>query len=458
MKRREIARKFPEIVEFAGVEQFIDTPVKRYSSGMSVRLAFAVAAHLEPEILLVDEVLAVGDAEFQRRCLGRMEDLSDSGRTVSSSRTRCRRSRSSATGRSGSTKGEIVLDGPSAEVVAHYLQSGFGGTGRAASGPISRRRRATISCGCARSASSQDEEEAGCGRRPPPGRDRDRLHGPPPRDPPVFPKIKVVDQRGDVAFNAMDTSARWHEPRRARRLRRRRPGSRGTSSTRGWRPSHVGDLLARRARSSIRTRAATDAVSFHVQDPGEGDSARGLFTGQWKGSSGRCSTGRPRSAELVRIVGIVLVRNEDVYRRAGDPERRRASATGSTSSTTCRRTARRRSSARSPASSTISTCGGPARARVSHELLEPYAGTDTWVLRRRRRRALRPGGSRPAPRDDSAEASSRTPSGCRQRAALRLARRAAPTRHRVPLAAGRPDHEALQLRRDRRLDRLRPSG
>ena len=74
MRRRDIARKFPEIVEFAGVEQFIDTPVKRYSSGMSVRLAFAVAAHLEPEVLLIDEVLAVGDAEFQRRCLGRMED------------------------------------------------------------------------------------------------------------------------------------------------------------------------------------------------------------------------------------------------------------------------------------------------------------------------------------------------------------------------------------------------
>ena len=73
-ERREIARKFDEIVEFAGVEPFIDTPVKRYSSGMYVRLAFAVAAHLEPEILLVDEVLAVGDAEFQRKCLGRMED------------------------------------------------------------------------------------------------------------------------------------------------------------------------------------------------------------------------------------------------------------------------------------------------------------------------------------------------------------------------------------------------
>jgi len=82
MKRREIGLKFPEIVEFAGVEKFIDTPVKRYSSGMYVRLAFAVAAYLEPEILLVDEVLAVGDAEFQRRCLGRMQDFGASGRTV----------------------------------------------------------------------------------------------------------------------------------------------------------------------------------------------------------------------------------------------------------------------------------------------------------------------------------------------------------------------------------------
>ena len=70
MRRREIAARFDEIVEFAGVERFLDTPVKRYSSGMYVRLAFAVAAHLEPEILLVDEVLAVGDAEFQRKCLG----------------------------------------------------------------------------------------------------------------------------------------------------------------------------------------------------------------------------------------------------------------------------------------------------------------------------------------------------------------------------------------------------
>src|SRR6202046_1026470 len=83
MSRVEIKRKFDEIVAFAEVEKFLDTPVKHYSSGMYVRLAFAVAAHLEPEILIVDEVLAVGDSEFQKKCLGKMQDVSTSeGRTV----------------------------------------------------------------------------------------------------------------------------------------------------------------------------------------------------------------------------------------------------------------------------------------------------------------------------------------------------------------------------------------
>jgi len=82
MSRAEIARRFEEIVEFSGVARFIDTPVKRYSSGMYLRLAFSVAAHLEPEILLVDEVLAVGDAEFQKKCLGKIGDVARSGRTV----------------------------------------------------------------------------------------------------------------------------------------------------------------------------------------------------------------------------------------------------------------------------------------------------------------------------------------------------------------------------------------
>jgi lipopolysaccharide transport system ATP-binding protein len=82
MKRIEIVRKFDEIVDFSGVENFLDTPLKHYSSGMQLRLAFAVAAHLEPEILIIDEVLAVGDAEFQKKCLGKMQAVSKSGRTI----------------------------------------------------------------------------------------------------------------------------------------------------------------------------------------------------------------------------------------------------------------------------------------------------------------------------------------------------------------------------------------
>ncbi len=82
MRRHEIRRKLDEIVAFADVEKFLDTPIKRFSSGMYTRLAFAVAAHMEPEILVVDEVLAVGDANFQKKCLGKLGELSGSGRTV----------------------------------------------------------------------------------------------------------------------------------------------------------------------------------------------------------------------------------------------------------------------------------------------------------------------------------------------------------------------------------------
>jgi lipopolysaccharide transport system ATP-binding protein len=122
MSKSEITRKFDEIVDFAEIEKFIDTPVKHYSSGMYVRLAFAVAAHLEPEILLVDEVLAVGDASFQKKCLGKMGDVSKSGRTivfVSHNMTAMRRLASRAVWLEG---GQIADAGPSANVVDHYLQ------------------------------------------------------------------------------------------------------------------------------------------------------------------------------------------------------------------------------------------------------------------------------------------------------------------------------------------------
>src|SRR5688500_8770219 len=121
MSREEIRRNFDAIVAFAEIEKFLDTPVKRYSSGMYVRLAFAVAAHLTPEILLVDEVLAVGDVEFQRRCLGRMNEVARSGRTVvfvshnlASIEALCRK----AVLLSG---GRVAEYGPAQEVIVRYL-------------------------------------------------------------------------------------------------------------------------------------------------------------------------------------------------------------------------------------------------------------------------------------------------------------------------------------------------
>ena len=118
MKRREIQAKLPEIVDFSGVDDFVDTPVKRYSSGMYVRLAFSVAAHFEPEILLVDEVLAVGDAEFQARCLGRMEDFSASGRTVLFVSHNMQAMTQLCDRVILLESGQVTEDGPSADVVA----------------------------------------------------------------------------------------------------------------------------------------------------------------------------------------------------------------------------------------------------------------------------------------------------------------------------------------------------
>lgn len=123
MSRQEIARKFDEIVAFADVERFIDTPVKRYSTGMYVRLAFSVAAHLEPEILVVDEVLSVGDAAFQRKCLGKMSEISHQGRTVLFVSHNL-----SAVGRLCDSamwidSGRVVSSGDSATVIARYMES-----------------------------------------------------------------------------------------------------------------------------------------------------------------------------------------------------------------------------------------------------------------------------------------------------------------------------------------------
>jgi lipopolysaccharide transport system ATP-binding protein len=278
MKNREIERKFSDIIEFSGIEKFIDTPVKRYSSGMYVRLAFAVAAHLEPEILLVDEVLSVGDAEFQRRCLGRMEDFSVSGRTVLFVSHNMQTMAQLCDRVIWLDGGGIVLDGPSSEVVARYLQSGYGAGASLEwadleSAPGDRFVR------LCRVRVVQDGKTADAVdvRRPVGIEIAFRvLRG----DKPVIPKVKVTNAQGDVAFNAMDTRSRWHEPTP--------PGDHVATA---WIPGNllnegltgVQVSMVSPAAPKLRTHGNA-SIAFHVHDPGEGDSARGLFTGQWKGA------------------------------------------------------------------------------------------------------------------------------------------------------------------------------
>jgi len=123
MQKSEIESKFDEIVSFAGVERFIDTPLKHFSSGMQMRLAFAVAAHLEPEIMLVDEVLAVGDAEFQKKCLGKMQDVSKSGRTIVFVSHQMNQIRRLCKRVVWIDSGQLRLDGPAEAVIGAYEQS-----------------------------------------------------------------------------------------------------------------------------------------------------------------------------------------------------------------------------------------------------------------------------------------------------------------------------------------------
>ena len=126
MRRAEIAQKFDEIVAFAEIEKFLDTPVKRYSSGMYVRLAFAVAAHLEPEVLVVDEVLAVGDLAFQKKCLGKMEDVTKGGRTVLFVSHNMNAVQRLCTSSIMLDQGRLVAQGPTSEVITRYLSSSAG--------------------------------------------------------------------------------------------------------------------------------------------------------------------------------------------------------------------------------------------------------------------------------------------------------------------------------------------
>ena len=279
MKRREIQEKLADMVEFSGVEGFLDTPVKRYSSGMYVRLAFSVAAHLEPEILLVDEVLAVGDAEFQARCLGRMEDFGANGRTVLFVSHNMQAVAQLCDRVILMERGGIAMDGPSADVVAHYLQTSAGaGSSHVWDDVETAPGDDLVRLRSVRIVDSDGETVDYVDVREPVGVEiafRVLRDGPP-----VLPKLKLVAD-GRIAFNAMDVDPRWNGP-----------SPPGEYVATAWIPGNLlneGLMSIDAAVCSIRSPklhhhvSVYEAVSFHVQDPAEGDSARGTFTGQWRG-------------------------------------------------------------------------------------------------------------------------------------------------------------------------------
>ena len=276
MRRNEIARKFDEIVEFAGVEKFLDTPVKRYSSGMTVRLAFSVAAHLEPEILLVDEVLAVGDAEFQKRCLGKMESFGQSGRTVlfvSHSMPTMARLCPRLLLLDG---GRLIEDGPAEHVIGRYLHGDLGTSAHrvwrdrttAPGDDWARLRSARVVDANGSTADVVDVSE-------PVGIEIafDLL-----RREAVFPWIDVVDERGVLVFSALDTNPVWSEPREL-----------GRYVATAWIPEHLlndgtlhvtvsvkSTLLGRKP---WRHAEVESALTFQVVER-EGPTARGDFPGR----------------------------------------------------------------------------------------------------------------------------------------------------------------------------------
>ena len=291
MKRREIEQRFDDIVEFSGVEKFIDTPVKRYSSGMYVRLAFAVAAHLEPEILLVDEVLAVGDAEFQRRCLGRMEEIGEHrAAPCCSSPTTCRRSRSSATARSCSTAAASSATGRARrssrttcrQAARRRLRAHVAGR---------TTRRVTTSCASARSVSwttTARRRTSSTSAGPSGSRSGSRCSR---QGEPLFPKIKVHDRTAGVAFNAMDIDPRWQRAVRARRLRRDRVDPREPAE-RGLGQRRRGGLLASTRRSSTTTLPCTRPCRSTCTTRARATRRAASSPASGAGSSGRSSSGR----------------------------------------------------------------------------------------------------------------------------------------------------------------------
>jgi lipopolysaccharide transport system ATP-binding protein len=279
MTRREVRRQFDAIVDFAGVEQFLDTPVKRYSSGMYVRLAFAVAAHLRTEILLVDEVLAVGDAEFQKRCLNKMEDVAHEGRTVlfvshnMEAITRiCPRTILL-------DHGCTTFDGETHKAIQAHLGSHGADTAarewsEMATAPGDDQVRLT-----AVRVVTEDQRQAthiDIRQRIGIVLEYTILN----QDTAVTPVIHLYNAEGHMVFSALDTSTTW----------RMRPRPAGRYVTTAWIPGnllteglHIVDAFIADGTVHAVHAAERQSLAFHVIDTLDLDSARAHFTGHMAG-------------------------------------------------------------------------------------------------------------------------------------------------------------------------------
>jgi lipopolysaccharide transport system ATP-binding protein len=279
MKKAQIEKNFDEIVAFAEVDNFIDTPVKHYSTGMQVRLAFAVAAHLEPEVLLVDEVLAVGDMRFQRKCMNKMEDVGHEGRTIlfvshnmQAVARLCQRA-------IVLNQGRLVMDSPSQEAVNYYLSADIGcSTERewsdpktAPGGEIGRLRKVRVCQGEETVKTSIDI------RRDITLEFTYEVLAPGYM---IAPNFTLWNEEGVCLFHAQDVDPLWIG----------RPRNEGTYISRVTIPGNFlaeGTMYVNVAMTTFEPLIVQcherNVVAFHVHDPIEGDSARGQYTGMMLG-------------------------------------------------------------------------------------------------------------------------------------------------------------------------------
>ena len=281
MSKRDIARQFGAIVEFSGTEQFLDTPVKRYSSGMYVRLAFAVAAHLNPEILIVDEVLAVGDAEFQKKCLGKMKDVSEQeGKTVlfvSHNITAITRLCSRAILLSG---GRLALQGTAHEVAGAYVRGGensgalkeWARTATAPGNEVARLRSVRV---CTESGESTEVADI----RAPVG--VEMVYEVLESGHILVPNYHVFNEEGTNIFISQELEPEW----------RQRPRPAGIYQSTMWIPGNYlaeGTIFISVALSTFTPMTVhfheRDIIAFQVVDNMLGDTARGDFHGYLPGA------------------------------------------------------------------------------------------------------------------------------------------------------------------------------